>query len=76
MEDFLVIGGGIAGLTAGAHLARHGTVVVLEAESALGFHASSRSAALIHRWTAESLVREPVRSTRIFRVSPRLRVPA
>ncbi|MZR12525.1 FAD-dependent oxidoreductase [Maritimibacter sp. DP07] len=46
MEDFLVIGGGIAGLTAGAHLARHGTVVVLEAESALGFHASSRSAAI------------------------------
>ncbi|WP_037308685.1 NAD(P)/FAD-dependent oxidoreductase [Ruegeria halocynthiae] len=46
MIDFLVIGGGIAGLSAGARLSRHGTVTVLEAEDALGFHASGRSAAL------------------------------
>ncbi|GGH20863.1 Glycine/D-amino acid oxidase [Cribrihabitans marinus] len=46
MDDFLVIGGGIAGLSAGARLSRHGKVTVLEAESALGYHASGRSAAL------------------------------
>lgn len=46
MDDFLIIGGGIAGLTAGAHLAAHGTVTLLEAEDVLGYHASSRSAAI------------------------------
>jgi D-arginine dehydrogenase len=46
MDDYLIIGGGIAGLTAGAHLAPHGTVTLLEAEEALGYHASSRSAAI------------------------------
>ncbi|WP_298854801.1 FAD-binding oxidoreductase [uncultured Ruegeria sp.] len=46
MIDFLIIGGGIAGLSAGARLSQHGTVMVLEAEDALGYHASGRSAAL------------------------------
>ncbi len=46
MTDFLVIGGGIAGLSAGARLSALGSVTVLERESALGYHASGRSAAL------------------------------
>lgn len=46
MIDFLVIGGGIAGLSAGARLSAHGLVTVIEAEDALGYHASGRSAAL------------------------------
>ncbi|MCX8953336.1 FAD-dependent oxidoreductase [Ruegeria sp. NA] len=49
MIDFLVIGGGIAGLSAGARLSEHGTVMVLEAEDALGYHASGRSAALFEQ---------------------------
>lgn len=44
--DFLVIGGGIAGLSAGAALSPLGRVVVWEAEAGLGHHASGRSAAL------------------------------
>ena len=44
--DFLIIGGGIAGLSAGAALAELGRVVVWEAEEALAYHASGRSAAL------------------------------
>jgi glycine/D-amino acid oxidase-like deaminating enzyme len=44
--DFLVIGGGIAGLSAAARLAALGRVIVLEAETALAYHASGRSAAL------------------------------
>ena len=43
-----VIGGGIAGLSLAARLARHGSVVVLEAESAPGYHASGRSVAFAH----------------------------
>ncbi|WP_171120140.1 MULTISPECIES: FAD-binding oxidoreductase [unclassified Ruegeria] len=46
MIDFLIIGGGIAGLSAGARLSLHGKVIVLEVEDVLGYHASGRSAAL------------------------------
>jgi D-arginine dehydrogenase len=44
--DFLIIGGGIAGVSAAARLAAHGKVVLVEAEAALAHHASGRSAAL------------------------------
>jgi D-arginine dehydrogenase len=44
--DFIVIGGGIAGTSAGARLAELGSVLLLESESALAYHASGRSAAL------------------------------
>jgi len=46
MSDFLIVGGGIAGISAAARLAPHGKVTVLEGEDALGYHASGRSAAL------------------------------
>ncbi len=46
MTDCLVIGGGVAGLSAAAALAPHCNVTLLEAETALGYHASGRSAAL------------------------------
>ncbi|MEM9550976.1 MAG: FAD-binding oxidoreductase [Pseudomonadota bacterium] len=46
MIDFLVIGGGIAGTSAGARLSTLGSVHLIEAEAALGYHASGRSAAL------------------------------
>ena len=46
VSDFLIIGGGIAGVSAGAELAKLGRVTLLEMESALGYHASGRSAAL------------------------------
>jgi D-arginine dehydrogenase len=44
--DFLIIGGGIAGVSAAARLSALGSVIVLEAEAALAHHASGRSAAL------------------------------
>lgn len=46
MIDYLVIGGGIAGLAAGAGLAPLGQVTLIEAEDTLGHHTSGRSAAL------------------------------
>ena len=47
--DFLVIGAGISGAAAAYELAPHGTVIVLEAESAPGYHSTGRSAALYTR---------------------------
>ncbi len=46
MSDIIVIGGGIAGISAAARLSEGAAVTVLEAEPALGYHASGRSAAL------------------------------
>lgn len=44
--DFLIIGGGIAGVSCAGRLASAGSVLLLEAEDALAHHASGRSAAL------------------------------
>lgn len=57
MDDFLIIGGGIAGLSAGAQLSALGKVRVLEAEDALGYHASGRSAALYEPHYGSAAVR-------------------
>jgi glycine/D-amino acid oxidase-like deaminating enzyme len=45
-QDFIIIGGGIAGVSAAARLSCLGSVTVLEAEAQLAHHASGRSAAL------------------------------
>jgi D-arginine dehydrogenase len=55
--DMLVIGGGIAGLSLAARLAAHGRVVVIEGESAPGYHASGRSVAVAHFGLGEARVR-------------------
>ncbi|MBD3764490.1 MAG: FAD-binding oxidoreductase, partial [Rhodobacterales bacterium] len=44
--DFLIVGGGVAGLSAAAELADLGSVLLVEAEGAFAHHASGRSAAL------------------------------
>jgi len=46
IHDFLVIGGGLAGTGAAARLSELGSVLLLEMEEALGYHASGRSAAM------------------------------
>ena len=55
--DFLIVGGGIAGLSAAARLAKHGRVVVLEAEEAPGYHSSGRSATFSHYGIGGAAVR-------------------
>ena len=49
MIDFLVIGGGIAGVSAAARLSEHGSVALLESEDGLAYHTSGRSAALFEQ---------------------------
>lgn len=45
-SDILIIGGGIAGVSAGALLAEHAQVHLIEAENQLGTHSTGRSAAM------------------------------
>ena len=49
MIDFLIIGGGIAGVSAAARLSTLGSVALLEAENALAYHTSGRSAAMFEQ---------------------------
>jgi len=46
MDDFIIICGGIAGISAAARLSDHGSCRVLEREAHLAYHSSGRSAAL------------------------------
>ena len=64
--DFLIIGGGVAGLSAGAALASHGKVVVLEAEQALGHHSSGRSATFSHYGIGNAVVRALTMQSRAY----------
>ena len=64
--DILVIGGGIAGLSAAAALARHASVIVVEAEEQIGFHSSGRSATMLHYALGDSLVRSLTLASRAF----------
>jgi len=65
-SDILVIGGGVAGLSAGAALAPHARVTVLEAEEAVGFHSSGRSATLLHYALGDRLIRALTLASRPF----------
>lgn len=68
--DFLVIGGGIAGLSAAARLVRHGRVIVLEGEEALGYHSSGRSVSFSHFGIGNGAVRALTAYSQAFFESP------
>ena len=69
-SDILVIGGGIAGLSAASVLSRHGKVTVLEAETQIGFHSSGRSATMLHYALGDPLVRALTLASRAFFEDP------
>jgi len=68
--DFLIIGGGIAGLSAAARLAAHGRVIVIEAEEALGYHSSGRSVSFSHYGIGNAAVRAMTAHSRAFFEAP------
>jgi len=65
-SEILIIGGGIAGLSAAAALADHAKVTVLEAEEQIGFHSSGRSATMLHYALGDRLVRALTLASRGF----------
>jgi D-arginine dehydrogenase len=69
-RDILVIGGGVAGLSAAAMLSEHASVTVLEAEDQIGFHSSGRSATMLHYALGDRLVRALTLASRDFFDSP------
>lgn len=69
-SDILIIGGGVAGLSAAAALVRHAKVTVLEAEEHVGFHSSGRSAALLHYALGNPPVRRLTMASRAFFENP------
>jgi D-arginine dehydrogenase len=68
--DFLIVGGGVAGLSAAALLARHGRVILLEAEEALGYHSSGRSVSFSHYGIGTAPVRAMTAWSRPFFAPP------
>jgi D-arginine dehydrogenase len=71
MADVVVIGGGIAGVSAAAALARSGAAVtLLEAESQLAYHTTGRSAALYFENYGHPTVRALSRASREYFENP------
>jgi D-arginine dehydrogenase len=68
--DFIVVGGGIAGASAGFALAEHGAVAVLEREEQVGYHATGRSAALFTAANSALTVRGLTLASKDFLVNP------
>lgn len=76
MSDVLIIGGGIAGISAAARLAPHAKVTLLEGEDHLAYHASGRSAALYEpHYGAPAVVALSLASGDYFRAMPHLLTP-
>ncbi|PVA11592.1 glycerol-3-phosphate dehydrogenase [Pelagivirga sediminicola] len=55
--DIIVIGGGIAGISAAAEMAKSAKVLVLEAEAQPGYHSTGRSAAIYIRNYGNAVLR-------------------
>ena len=68
--DFIIIGGGMAGVSAAAFMAPLGKTLLLERESALGTHSTGRSAAMFYQNYGAPPVRALNRASLPFFTSP------
>lgn len=69
-SDFLVVGAGMAGASAGYFLAAAGSVTVLEMEAVPGYHSTGRSAALFSEYYGNSVVRALTAASRPYYLAP------
>lgn len=68
--DFLVVGGGIAGVAIGAELALHGSVLLIERETSLSYHTTGRSAAILMESYGNAIIRQLTCASRQFFENP------
>jgi len=64
--DIIVIGAGMAGAAAAAHLSARGSVVLLEREAQPGYHSTGRSAALFTETYGNLTIRNLTKASRAF----------
>jgi D-arginine dehydrogenase len=69
-SNYIVVGAGMAGASAAAHLAQHGRVIVLEREAHAGYHSTGRSAALFSEIYGNQTIRGLTRASRAFLFDP------
>ena len=68
--DFIIIGSGIAGMSAAYRLSDHGKVIVLEKEAHLGYHTTGRSAAFFTENYGNKTIRALTKASRYFLENP------
>src|SRR5215471_15496697 len=68
--DFIIVGGGIAGASAGFALAEFGTVLLLERESQFGYHSTGRSAAVFLKSHGPDVIRALASASKPFFLDP------
>ena len=68
--DFIIIGSGIAGMSAAYRLSDHGKVIVLEKEAHLGYHTTGRSAAFFTENYGNKTIRALTKASRDFLENP------
>lgn len=68
--DILIVGGGMAGASAGYFMADDARVILLERESQPGYHTTGRSAALFFENYGNATIRKLNKATRPFLESP------
>ena len=69
-SEVIIIGGGIAGVSAGAQLSQYCDVTILEKESTTGYHATGRSAAVFAPAYGNEVVRNLTTASEAFYRSP------
>ena len=70
IADFIIIGSGIAGMSAAYRLSSHGKVVVLDKEAHLGYHTTGRSAAFFTENYGNNIIRALTKASRSFLEKP------
>jgi len=68
--DFVVVGGGIAGVAVGAELVKRGSVLILEREESLAYHTTGRSAAISMESYGNAIIRKLTCASRNFYQEP------
>ena len=69
-SDFLIIGSGMAGMSAAYRLSKYGKVTVLEKENLLGYHTTGRSAAFFTENYGNKIIRAITKASRFFLENP------